>query len=367
MRFEVIDEGFITTRPETSPTAVAAGSRCAVTDAGDLVCTYMVQAALGQNDFKPMLSRSSDGGCTWSEQGLIWPHLQDAYSIFGSVSRSPSGELLFFGSRIPIDVPGESFWSDATQGLKQNELIWAASADVGHTWTDPVPIPMPIPGAAEVPGPMCATRSGVWVCCYSPYNTFDPNVQVDRHQVVFLRSEDRGTTWTSGSMLRFDDPASSAAEAWVVELADGRLLGTCWHLNQRDQSDYPNAYALSLDEGKTWQPTRSTGTMGQSTGLGALPDGRALFVYNQRKHGEPGIRLAVARPTASDFGIETDQLIWRAAVRTQHDTGGDHTQWQDFAFGEPSVTLLPDGLLLVTFWCIQPAGRGVGSVRLAMR
>ncbi|MSS70530.1 MAG: exo-alpha-sialidase [Candidatus Latescibacteria bacterium] len=367
MRFERLEEGFINRRPESGPTAVAATPRCAVTDSGEVACSCVTQAALGGNDFKPMLSRSRDGGRTWEEQGLIWPEFQAAYSITGAVSRSPEGALMLFGQRTPIDVPGESFWSDATQGIKQNELIWSISSDGGRTWAEPTPVPLPIPGSAEVPGALCVTRKGAWVGCYAPYNTFDPAVHVDRNQVVFVRSEDRGRTWGYGSMLRFEEPDSGGAEAWVIELADGRLLGTGWHLDLSDKTDYPNAYALSRDGGRTWSPTRSTGTMGQSTGLGALPDGRALFIYNQRKYGEPGVRLAVCRPTESDFGIELDDLVWSAQTRTQGGTSGDHTQWQDFSFGEPSVTPLPDGSLLVAFWCIQPAGRGIGYVRLAIR
>jgi len=228
MSFTVLDEGFITRRPDSGPTAVAGASRCAVTDAGEVVCTYAVNEALGRNNFKPVQSRSRDGGKTWTEEGMIWPHLHERHSIVGQVSRGLDGELLYYGIRIPIDDPGESFWSDATQGIKQNELIWASSADGGQFWSEPTLIPMPIPGSAEAPGPMCVTRSGVWVSCYAPYNTFDPAVEVDRHQVVFLRSEDRGQSWISGSMLRFVEEDSSGAEAWIVELADGRLLGTGW-------------------------------------------------------------------------------------------------------------------------------------------
>jgi len=365
VHFQVLDQGFVSRRPDGGPTAVAAGPRCALADRGEIVCTYMVQEALGRNDFKPFLSRSADQGRTWTEKGPIWPHLQERFSIFGSVSRSPQGELLFFGTRTPIDAPGESFWLDATQALKQNELVWAASTDNGRTWLDPLLIPMPIPGAAEAPGPLCATGQGDWVCCYSPYRTFDPAVEVDCRQVVSLRSTNRGRTWTWAPMLRFPETGSGAAEAWVVELADGRLLGTCWHLDLQGKAEYPNAYALSVDAGRTWQPTGSTGTLGQSTGLAALPDGRALFVYNQRKHGDPGVRLAMCRPTASGFGVEADQLVWAAAAPTQSRTSGAHAQWQDFAFGEPAVLPLPDASLLLVLWCIQPEGRGIAWLRLA--
>jgi len=133
----------------------------------------MVQEALGINDFKVLLARSADGGASWTEQGPLWPHLHASCSIFGSVSRDLSGDLLFFGALTPIDKPGEPNWCDATQGLKQNELFWARSEDSGVTWSEPERIPMPFPGSAETPGALCAARDGAWHACYSPYNSFD--------------------------------------------------------------------------------------------------------------------------------------------------------------------------------------------------
>ena len=79
-----------------------------------------------------------------------------------------------------------------------------------------------------------------------------------------------------------------------------------------------------------------------------------LLAYSQRQHGDPGIRLAVGQPTNDDFGIEVDELIWKAEVRTQSNTSGDHEEWQDYSFGDPAVTVLPDSTLLIAFWLIQP-------------
>jgi hypothetical protein len=365
MRFVTLREGFVTERSaDPGPGAVAAGPRTVVLPNGEVLCSCMLTSKLTTNDFVTMLYRSADGGVTWAEQGPLWPDWKDRWSSFVSVSRDAAGSVYAFGSRCPIDTPGETFWSDATQGIKPNELIWTRSTDGGRTWTERAVVPMPIPGAAEAPGPLCVTRGGRWLGPYSPYNTFDPNVAVDRNQVVVVASDDRGQTWWHASMLRFDDRASTAAEAWVVELADGRLLGTGWHLNQRDGSDYPNAYALSHDGGSTWTPTRSTGIRGQSTALAALPDGRGLFLYNQRKHGEVGVWLAVVRPSETDFGVEANEIVWRAETPTRRGTSGEHSAWEDFSFGEPSVSVLPNDTLLVTLWCIQPSGRGIRYVHL---
>jgi hypothetical protein len=326
----------------------------------------MTQSKLGVNDFVPLQSLSCDGGATWEEAYPIWPHLQGAFSIFCSVSRAPSGCLFLYGIRFPISAQGEPFWSDQTQGMKENHLIWARSSDGGRTWTEPTVIPMPIPGSAEAPGPLCITRTGRWLVCYAPYNTFDPAVAVDRNQIVLLHSSDNGNSWRHTSMLRFAEADSGGAEAWVVELAGGQLLGACWQVGYAKGQEFPNPYALSSDGGETWTPVRSTGIWGQSISLGALPDGRALLVYNQRKHGEPGVWLAVARPTESDFGLETNQIVWRAERTTQHDSSAEHSEWADFAFGEPSVTVAPDGALLVTFWRLQPSGQGIGYVKLRL-
>ena len=378
--FEVIAEGFVHRAASEGPGAVACGSRCAVTNSGEVVCTFMVQAAMGLNDFVPLRTRSRDGGITWDEAAPIWPRLREQYSIFGSVSGSPRGGLFFFGSRTGIDAPGEPNWSPETQGLKANELLWARSGDDGRSWTDPRVIPMPIPGAAEAPGAMCVTRDGAWHVCYSPYNTFDPKLVVPRNQVVLMTSRDEGRSWAHTAMLRFELPYATAAEAWVIELADGRLLGTCWNLNQQDGSDFPNAYGLSLDGGRSWRPTRSTSILGQSTALAALPDGRALFIYNQRQHGEPGVRLAVVSPTEgvpkagvpalgalSSFGVQADELAWSAKRPTVSGSATGHADWTGFGFGEPHVAVLPDGSWLVVLWCIQPDGRGIRYVKLRPR
>lgn len=363
MGYHVLREGFVSPRPAgKGPDALVVGSRAIELTPGELIVSSMLTSGLGINDFTPALCRSDDGGVTWHGPTVIWPHLRPKWSIFASISRDVAGNAYLFGSRTPIDKPGEPFWSDATQGLKQNELIWAKSTDGGRTWLDPVAFPLPLAGAAEAPGALCVTRAGVWIAPYSPYNTFDPAVRVTRNQVVTVRSEDQGRTWTHSVMHRFDDPASSAAEAWCVELADGRLLGVSWHMHSG--GDYPNAYALSIDGGRSWGPTRSTGIQGQSTALAAMPDGRALFIYNQRKHGEVGVWLAVARPTESDFRIEHNAIVWQAETRTQSGTSGEHSEWGDFSFGEPSITPLADGTLLVTLWCIQPSGRGIRYVKL---
>ena len=364
MNFRVVVEGFVSQRPKGTATSAAAGARTVLTRGGELLCSFMVQSGLGINDFQPLLARSNDGGVTWGEATAIWPELLSTYSIFGSISSDADGTIYFYGSRTAIEVKGEPFWSQATQGLKQNELVWCRSRDEGRTWSAFSTIPMPIPGSAEAPGPLCATRNGSWVVCYAPYNTFDPNLPVAQNQVMSLMSCDKGATWSSRPMLQFPHSNSVGAEAWVIELSDGRLLGTGWHIHPGTVE--ANAYAISDDGGASWGPTLATGTLGQSTALAPLPDKRALFIYNQRSQGRIGVWLAVARPTEKEFGIELNDCVWAAEVATQSNTSGQHSDWTDFAFGEPSVRPMPDGTFFIAFWCMQSSGYSIRYVKLVI-
>ena len=82
-RFKKLAEGMITVREPGAPTAAAVGARCAVTESGHVVCTFMVQSASGINDFKPMLARSSDGGA-------LFLYNQRKHPPIGVGPRSPS-------------------------------------------------------------------------------------------------------------------------------------------------------------------------------------------------------------------------------------------------------------------------------------
>ena len=358
-RFEVIDEGFVVLGP------LGACSRVAVVAPDEFVCTYLTRSGAGTLDYTMESARSTDGGRTWVATGAIWPDLVGRTSMSVALSQAPNGDLFLYGTSTPAEDPHASWWQPERLALKQNDLVWARSRDGGRTWSRPAIIPMPIAGSAEAPGPLTVTGSGRWIACYAPYNTFDESEVVDRSQIVAILSDDEGATWRHTSMLRFADPDSGGAQAWVVELADGRLLGTCWNMGLTTGIDAEIPFALSTDGGETWTTTRSTGIAGQATALTPVADGRVLLAYSQRAQPDPGIWLAVARPSAADFCVERLGPAWVAQRATHTEGDAGHDSWRDFAFGEPSILVLPDGDIYLTLWCAQPSGRGIRFVRLA--
>jgi hypothetical protein len=365
IRFEIIEESNILQLPVNKPTAVViSGPRCVTDGKERLFCTYMSQSRLGINDFTPMFCQSDDFGKSWSTPRPIWLELIGQSSIFCNISRGLMGELFVFGSRTRIDTPGESFWSEEHKGLKANELIWANSRDDGRSWTLPHGVPLPYAGSAEAPGPMLVTRGGRWIGPYSPYNLMDGSVAVDCGRVIAMLSDDGGKVWKPTEMIRFDEPDSVGAEAWVTELSDGRILGTTWHADlSSNKRAYPNCYAISKDGGETWSKTRSTGITANTTALSTLPDGRALFITVRRRD-DVGIWLSVVKPSEDDFGVLSDQRIWSANRATQNGEQANHDNWTAFTFGEPAAAILPDGSLFLVFWYLDPVNAGVRYLRL---
>ncbi len=274
--------------------------------------------------------------------------------------------MFLFGTITPIDRPGEPFWSEENKGLKANQLFWAHSRDNGRTWTSPRAFALPYPGAAEAPGPLLVTRAGRWIAPYSPYNLMDSSAAVDCGRVITVLSDDRGASWRASTMIRFAEPDSVGAEAWVTELSDGRILGTTWHADLSNQKRvFPNRYAISKDGGETWSRTRSTGIIANTTALNTLPDGKALFITVRRRD-DAGIWLSVVRPSEEDFGVLCDQSVWSADQATRSGAQASHANWTDYGFGEPCATILPDGSLFMVFWYLDGASAGVRYLKFSM-
>ena len=367
IHFEHMGHGKVYQCDRDSSLPVAIMPRCVLAGGDNLICSFALTPALGINGCVPVVVRSSDDGKSWSKPEGLWPALQEEFSIYTSISAGPDGRLFLFGTQTPIDSAGESFWCDKTQSMKQNELVWSVSCDGGYTWSDPSVIRMTMSGSAEAPGAMCVSHNGTWLASYSPYDSFGPAVKAQSNQVIAMRSTDEGQSWHKSVMLSFEQADSGGAEAWVIELADGRLLATSWHADRSGQGKhFPNAYSLSTNEGQSWLPTRSTGIFANTTVLAAMSDGRALFGYVKRDKDLSGIGLAVVSPSESDFGIETDEMVFRAGRASQSGQEAEFEDWQDFCFGEPSITIMPDKTVLVTYWCIEPDFQGIRYIRLGL-
>ena len=333
------------------------GPRTAVLSDGRLLCTFMVNSRGGANDFTPMTSRSEDG-INWSEARELWPGRKGRCSDFVSVRRGGDGLLYLAGKSWEIAGPGESFWCDAEGAMKENRLIWSVSPD-GQCFPEPTEVPLPYPGAAENPGGMFAGADGVLRMVYSPYPVISAPGAADTNCMVLLTSHDGGGTFLPRQFARIAGPCLYA-ETWIERLSDGRLFVSSW----QTAGGYPTVYFLSDDEGETFKGPFPQPFRGQSTSVTAGPDGTVYVVYNQRKEEPAGVWLALEKPGTDGAVLLENQVVWEAAAATAHGNT-DFSGWTDFSFGEPCVTVLGDGTLLVTLWYQDNGAAGIRYVRLS--
>lgn len=360
MMFEKIAEGDIYSESHTGKIVV--GSRVAVLPDGKLIATYNIESALGINDFAPMASYSEDGGITWSEGKYLWPQELDNTSVYGSIRATLDGRVCFGGICTNITEKGQSYWSDELGAMLENRICFAVSED-GYTFPDITKITLPYYGAAENPGGALVDRDGSIHIVYSPYAAIEGKEETKINQMVLLHSNDGGKTFTN-TVFAEDAPPCQYAESWLVRLSDDLYMVGTWQNRAKKGTD---RYFLSRDGMKSFTGPYICPFDGQSTALEPLGDGRVLMVYNYRSAEPAGVYLALARPDETGFNQIANELVWESKRKTSNNTSGEFDEWTDFAFGEPSATLLPDGTILVTLWYDEGEKKGIRYVKLRIK
>lgn len=353
--FRIISEGDVFA---TTADCATSGPRCAVLPDGRVVCTFMINSFGGANDFVPMIA-VSDKDLNFGNAEKLWQELEGKESLFGSVRLGSDGRYSFAGQVFPIDCPGEAFWSDEAMGMKENRVFYSLSEDGIH-FPLPTELELPYYASAEQPGGMLTEKDGSLTMVYAPYPTIEKREAVDNGCIVMLRSTDGGRTFEP---LKFGsvEEDSQYGESWIVRLADGRLFVSTWQTASEDST----RYFISDDNGKSFRGPFSQPFRGQSTGAYACDDGSVLIAYNQRKHGDIGVWLAQEKfSDDGSYELLYNECVWFAETATKKGDSTDFGGWTDFSFGEPSVTVLPDGTVLVVLWYKQGDVNGVRYIRL---
>lgn len=352
--FRKIDEGDVFC---TTAECATSGPRTAILPDGNIICTFMINSKGGANDFVPMAAYSKDGK-SWSAAKAVWPELEGKKSFFASVRPTYDGRVSMAGQVFDIDAPGEAFWSDEIGGMKENKVAFSISDD-GYTFPLPTYVDLPYYASAEQAGGMLVDRDGTLTMIYSPYPTIEQKGEVDTCCMVKLTSRDGGDSFDGQKFAVVDAPCLYA-ESWITRLSTGKLFVSTWQTASEDSTKY----LISDDDGKTFKGPFNQPFRGQSTGITPYKDGTVLIAYNQRKEAPVGVWLAMEHPDENGVNIMENEPVWQAEQKTKNDTSGDFSDWTDFSFGEPHVTVLPDDTFLVTLWYQKDDKKGVRYVRL---
>jgi len=266
---------------------------------------------------RAMLTRSMDGGRTWSKpETLIDTPADDRHPSFLEL---PDGAILC--SLFTYVGQGDM---KADPSLAHHTRI-VRSTDRGHTWQLTPPLPSPFV-ADESDGPMVLLDDG------SVLLTLDGQPPDGApNQSALLRSQDAGQTWELLSVVATDH---DLYETNAVQLPDGRLV-----LMARPEGDI----AWSEDGGRTWTQPVTFGMRLFAPSLHVLRDGTLLCLHGS--YGAGGLRAIFS----TDGGH-----TWVAPA-------ADHGFLIDRSYGYGKAMELPDGSLFISY--ISTGGHRAGDAR----
>ncbi len=333
-------------------------------DDGELLIAFDLGQAEESLDYRTYRARSMDGGTSWRLEGALFdnpPGRPTSYSV--RISRAQD-ELLAFGSLHYRDDPDEGLVNRKTLGFVPIDLILLRSLDRGRTWSLPWRLEPAIESPAwETCHHVVPRSSGRWLAPTSTWRGWDGQHPAGEQTVVLI-SEDRGASWPTLGRI-FDGRASGLIhwEVSVAPLRDGRLLAVAWVHDPRSMRDQPNVFALSEDDGTSWGEPHSTGLHGQTCKVLQLSDGRLLSVY--RRLDQPGLwaNVATLGPDDAWANLE-DRPVWQGASASSVRTSNSADALAAVRVGYPSPLVLPDGDVLVAFWCVEDCQSMIRLARL---
>lgn len=335
------------------------GPRTAVLPDGRLIATFGMATNSGSNDFISMMCTSEDG-VNWSEPAEIWPAYRDKKSVNVSVRPMENGGVSVCGIGFDIDEPGECWWIDEEAAMKENWLVYACSED-GKSFPEPVWLKQP-EGSCENPGGMMVEEDGKISIVYAPYPVAGHPGKTDTGCIGLMESIDGGKNFAYRKVAVTKE-ASEYAETWITKLGNGIRLIATW---QTASADAPDRYVYSCDGGKTYSEVKAFPFKGQSMAITPWGDDKMIVIYNQRKEDPRGVWVAAGTVDEDGFHMEWNEPVWKAAQITRTDSSGDFSQWTDFSFGEPQLTVLPDGTFLATLWYEQDGIKGARYLHLKL-
>ncbi len=168
--------------------------------------------AFGQVNHRDLrITRSSDGGRTWSEP-MQFMHTVGKTYYPGSLTTLASGEMVHAWNR----------WRGETNETEPRSVIYSTSRDEGQTWSEPRPFPRDLQVRSVIRHPLVELAPGRWLA------------SLDDRTFVF-------------------DPARGAAEAF----GDGRVHGLVPIVRTLRGTFLSGRGLRSLDAGHTWQEIRN--------------------------------------------------------------------------------------------------------------
>ena len=322
---------------------------------GELLALFPVGEAFESPTNRIHMSRSNDGGRTWSHAVLIHPDIKP-----GLGSMKPT--LLRDGSLVAIgyaSYPGpDGTWLNSKAGgmAPDGENLVSFSSDDGHGWSLPRTLHHRYPEMLETSGPCIQLKNGDLLAVCTPMPLHDGSNPTG-HLGIALRSVDLGTIWDD-TTIYYAQPPVAPYEARLCQMPDGRIVAITWSMDTSIGHCKPNEIVVSHDDGHTWSPPIDTGVPGQASNVYALDENRLLSIHCQREQDPVGVFVRVVDFSDDRWHELAVASIWDRAPALQ--ISGFEDMGQNLRFGQPSLQHLGGNEYLAYHWAIED---GQGRIR----
>jgi hypothetical protein len=316
-----------------------------------VACQHVGQELASPDNSIEVLT-SSDGK-NWSAVARLGVE-DDGYAYRGpDICEAADGTLLLSATR--FESSDQALFDPDSEGLQRPELILYRSRDQGTTWSGPEIVPVDLPPERYTwnkAGGIMLLAEDRWML---PFETWKPTgcTAPPDQKAAAIFSADQGRSWGELTIVA-DDPSGRLLywDQLNSRMPDGRIYTMLWtHIYNTDQDDCVH-WVCSEDDGRTWSQPQPTNLRGQVCCPISLADGRMAAIYNHR-HEPHSVRIAISEDL-STFDLYNQLTVFDAGSEATFGTT-DHENFLAehmlIAFGKPQGQQLPNGDLLVYFWC----------------
>jgi len=326
-------------------------------ETGELLATFQVGPAKNHADSSIFLSRSQNGGKSWSEPVRPWQDWAKSKKLtthIAYIAEVTPGRLL--ASIMLCDHLGNDqlpFFNPETGGVLPLFNAISESLDGGKSWSEPQMITsarfknVPI----GISGPATRLSSGeLWISFETCKSYDDPGTW--KHYACGLVSKDDGRTWDE-TVVTAHDPNDRFCywDHRLAVLADGRCIDFYWSFDRDIEKDIAVHKSICLDAGRSWPAVPDdTHLAGQSTWPVPLA-GDEIVALTVDRFGEKAIKAYLSKDLGQTW---SDSIVVYDHVGASCDEAASLSegvaQIEMWSFGLPSGFRFGEREVMMTWY-----------------
>lgn len=333
---------------------------------GAWIASYDMGPDMEDPGVRTYVSRSRDGGRSWSEPAPIYDPVALGYpaSTLGRICRIHDGALVGLITVCNRSRAQCGLANPETEGFVETRFGIVESHDAGRTWSPPRWVNPPIDwGAFETCSPILETTPDRWLLPTSTWRRWDGDCSPGMKAVVFV-SADRGVTWDRCvDVMDLWERRIACWEQKQTCLSDGRLMAVCWAFSYAEKKSLRNRYSFSENGGDSYGVPHESPLDGETCTPLALPGNHVLCVY--RRVDKQGLWAHLAHVEGERWAPLEDAPLWgteRSSYAASYPNKLE--EMTTLQFGYPQCVQHSDGKVLVVFWCVEEGSACVRWVRL---